>query len=268
MLKFEKPRHLGGSTPLNSTYNLKFVHIPKMGGKYISSYLCCHGSHFSLRQKSLIKQKNLLADNYFTSIREPISFYKSLFTFFKQLSLNLKDANGEKQSSGSAYIDVANSCQDINEFIKILFNKQKLSSLLSNSRKFGVGIQDGFYCNSINNYGLITNYISFYLSDTGQQFGNYEIKKGDEDDEIIEDRFKQIVNNKNLTIVKLEEFNVELPKLIKKFNITPNPDFDITKKVNKSKIPDNYNTIINEENIKLIKQKDILVYKYFYPELL
>lgn len=197
-----------------------YVHIPKTGGTFVLN--------------SIFNTNNLKAEHYklnenenriiLCSIRNPISFYESFYNFF--LKPNHKISNSFK--------NIVKEFNNINEFTINLLNNKNLFN------KYNINKYDKFYINSKNTYGLLTNYLLYFL--------NYK-------DGNIEDFLKNKI--KQIEFIKTENLKDDLVKFCKKYNL----DYiNINKKINKNVQIEK----LNEATIDLIKKKDELIFKLFY----
>lgn len=220
------------------------IHIPKCGGTFIGNLLYHQQTpHEPLDEKNKPSRYGLLKnENYeliFTIIRNPISFYKSLYTFFKNHDQN-------KYKISNKFLLLAKKYDNINDFIKIIL----LGPL---DKKFKNSGYDNDYNPEILNYGLFTHYLKFFC---GPFINNLNEKP---------EIFIKQIKESNICFFYLETLSKDLNKLYEKLNnknisYILNKDI-ITNKSNKNLNNINYN--IDKKVIELINEKDKYVFKFF-----
>tara|TARA_Y100000992_G_scaffold26683_3_gene15094 strand:+ start:954 stop:1583 length:630 start_codon:yes stop_codon:yes gene_type:complete len=200
-----------------------YIHIPKTGGTFILNTI--FNKQNLQAEHNMVKSYNIKNKIIFTTIRDPINFYNSLYNFFKT----------PNHPINNTFKQFVQKHDNINDCIKIILSeKHKITDISSNF--------DRYYIRSENNYGLLTNYYLFFF--------NYE--GGD-----INDFFKKI--KQKVFFLKQENLKNETIDFCNKFNINYNKE-KINKFINKNE----YTQYVDEFTKKLILQKDCLIYKHFY----
>ena len=206
--------------------DILFIHVTKTGGTYIQNTVFnsknLTTNHGSIKQRGKISNKII-----FTTIRKPISFYNSMFNFYKNPNHSI---NGKVK-------DTVNDFDDINKFTYTLlknkeyFKKQNYKALYFR-----------YYINSNNNYGLLTNYYLYFFGYNGGDIDTFFINL-----------------KKKVHFLKQENLKEDTIKFCNKFNIKYNKE-KIDQYINKNEITQ----CVDNKTCELIKEKDYLIYKYFY----
>jgi hypothetical protein len=179
--------------------HLNFIHIPKTGGNYVHSILPGLGQkrHMPMTENDIQLYVN------FVNVRNPYTFYTSMYYFFK---------NDPHVSNNMKYIARSNN---INNFVKIIIDKQKLKGYFQNLNMVGVSYD---HANNPNNeYGILTSYYRYMCNPL-----NYEKN---------EDIFKFM--DEKMNVMRLENIDNDLHKLIRKYKLRYNNNFN--RKANVSK---------------------------------
>ena len=221
------------------TDKIFFIHIPKTAGSYISLVLldkkmskddmnnsCVRVNHIP------VTEINIRSKICFTVIRNPYSFYRSLYNFF----------HNPPHQILNKFQDFVKSYNNIDDFIKaLLAEKHKLCGI-------SLTPYDRFYVNSKNKYGLLTNYFLYFLGYKGDTGDVEKIKK------FIDKRLGQV------EILKQENLDQDLLDFAQKYSLNINENY-YRQKINTSV---KKQSEISHDMKKLIKEKDSLIFDLFY----
>lgn len=208
--------------------SVRYLHIPKCGGTYIGYLL--YGEE--VPHDPLGKRFGEFDDKYdmiFTSIREPLSFYKSMFRFFR---------NNRRKKIVNKMADMAKRYDDINDFTNRLLDGN-LEWPTEISAKYDV--HDG-------RYGLLTHYLRWFtepfleLSDDAKDFVR-EIKNG-------------------IHVIRMEYMDGELNELIRRYDMGCNKGI-IERNESEPNIA-GVNYEFTKETIERIYDADRYIYYEFY----
>lgn len=215
-----------------------FVHIPKTGGKSINRalYGLSQAYHMHIR-----RHKFLTNPHKFSVIRNPLSFYVSLYHFFSQNRSEIK--NPLRFISYLSFPD----------FIYTITDYEKLKQWI-NENYIRPWHYDLAYIESRNKQiGLLSNYY-LYLCCDDISILRFDAKS------ILEKHDKYFALDR---VIKLENLPEQFESLMKEWKI---PTLKL-EKLNSSS-HQHWQEYYNKKTKELVLDKDWLIFKLYYPEFL
>ena len=221
--------------------NLYFVHIEKSAGTFIEKILKNTKYEIILNHQPLrMRRLKNLNYNFFTTIRDPIDFYKSLYYFFKLKHLTLKNRlKNLKNYNFYNFIQIMTNPIFFKKYIIINNIPHNLyNTMYSLSNDKNIGYYTFMFLNTLcKNNSIINN-------------------------KNIENNIKNFPFF-NVDIININNLNINLLKYFSTKNIhNKNTIYYRLKTFNKINTTNNISKIkIHSNIIKLIKEKDKIIYK-------